>query len=416
MNEDGVKGELSPDNSMWKGFYFFLAFVILAGFAIQVTSTLPGIEQHSENSPLTQELELAFIGNEIVDIEYFESNWTYSHIGLIEDSDDNRILYTQTSPGTDGVMIISSPSTSGLNSEQIPEILESKDNVFWISDRVGSLTAVTIGETYTSVTFEGELGNSSFEEISVANGDENHMLMLTRTGSSSNIWGSNSGGIVKVENDRSGVAWSDATQLSDDKWLVSGISTPAFSENGNSPATPTQRGVIGLVTFGGQSGGIDFEILETSDTTIHTLQSLDSGAIAVSEDMFWHFESEDDYTIEEINSATAMVDADQRVWFFYEGGFEFLQRYDSTTGEIEILELAKNFEIFPESSSSTDTHIFVHGADSFGADSFISVDLTYPKSLQSGRGFLNWAFLMVGTSMLVVLGMYTLRGISGEEF
>lgn len=416
MNEGGDKGQMNPDSSMWRGFYFFVGFVILAGFAIQVTSTLPGIEQHSENSPVTQELDLAFTGSEIIDIEYFESNWTYSHVGLIEDSNGNRILYSQDSPGSEGVMIISNPNTNGLNSEEIPGILEIKENMFWISDRVGSLTAVSIGDTYTSVAFEQELGNSTFTDLSVSDSEDNHMLMVTRSGSSSGIWGSNSQGVFKVENDNTGVTWGKATQLSNNKWLVGGISTPTFSENGNSPATPVQRGVIGLVTFGPDSTQLDFEILKISDSTIHTLQSLNSGAIAVSEDKFWHFENENEFTELEINSATAMVDSDQRVWFFYEGEFEFIQRYDTSAEELEILELAKSFELFPQLSSSTSTHIFIHGADNFGSDSFISVDLTYPKSLQSGRGFLNWAFLMVGTSLLVILGMYTLRGISGEEF
>ena len=51
--------------------------------------------------------------------------------------------------------------------------------------------------------------------------------------------------------------------------------------------------------------------------------------------------------------------------------------------------------------------MYIHGMDGLG-DSFISMDLTYAKSLQSGRG-LNWAFMMGGSAMLVILGMFTLE-------
>ena len=219
---------------------------------------------------------------------------------------------------------------------------------------------------------------------------------------------------MKVENDHTGVNWLNAEPISPNHWLITGISTPSFSESGNSPATPTQRGVIAIVTF--EDSNLFIEIIETTDTTVHSIESFSQGVVVSTEDQFWYFENKDEFHTHEIISAKCQIDSDGIVWFFSEGEFEFLQRYDTSTDSLDVVETSGTFNLYPIFSSATETHVYIHGMDGLGKDSFISMDLTYAKSLQSGRGFLNWAFMMGGSAMLVILGMFTLRGISGEEF
>ena len=52
MNGSEQEALTSPDASMWRGFYFFIGFVIIGGFAIQATSSFPGLQQYNKNSPL----------------------------------------------------------------------------------------------------------------------------------------------------------------------------------------------------------------------------------------------------------------------------------------------------------------------------------------------------------------------------
>ncbi len=414
MNGDEQEAISGPDSSMWRGFYFFIGFVIIGGFAIQATSSFPGLQQYNSNSPLMTELDLAFNGSEIIDIEYYDSDWEHSHIAIIENAIGERILYEQSSSGTDGVSLIARTGMGTINADNLTKILEFKDGIFWISDAPGNLTRVELGESFTTVSFEDELGVSSFVDISLSSDDENKMLMLTRQGSTSEVWGSSSEGLFKVENDNTGVNWVAAEPISPNHWLISGISTPSFSETGNSPAIPTQRGVIALVTF--EASNPFIEIIETTNTTVHSMESFSGGVVISTDNQFWYFEDKTEFHTYEIISAKSEIDSDGLVWFFSEGEFEYLQRYDTNTDSLDVVEITGSFNIYPTLSSATETHVFIHGTDGFGEDSFISMDITYSKSLQSGRGFLNWAFIMGGSAMLVILGMFTLRGISGEEF
>ena len=43
-----------------------------------------GLQQYNKNSPLISELDLGFIGSEIIDIEYYDSDWEHSHVAIIE--------------------------------------------------------------------------------------------------------------------------------------------------------------------------------------------------------------------------------------------------------------------------------------------------------------------------------------------
>ena len=142
MNGGDQEALTSPDASMWRGFYFFIGFVIIGGFAIQATSSFPGLQQYNQNSPLISELDLAFVGSEIIDIEYYDSDWEHSHIAIIENSIGERILYDQSDSGTEGVSLIARTGMGTINADNLTTILEFKDDIFWISDAPGKLTRV----------------------------------------------------------------------------------------------------------------------------------------------------------------------------------------------------------------------------------------------------------------------------------
>ena len=45
-----------------------------------------------------------------------------------------------------------------------------------------------LGESFTTVSFDGALGISNFVDISLSSNDENKMLLLTRQSSNSEVW------------------------------------------------------------------------------------------------------------------------------------------------------------------------------------------------------------------------------------
>jgi len=58
----------------------------------------------------------------------------------------------------------------------------------------------------------------------------------------------------------------------------------------------------------------------------------------------------------------------------------------------------------PTSGTVNGDVLIVHGFDAQGESDRISLDLTIEGSLSSGRGFLNFGFLVVGFIMLVTQG------------
>ena len=123
-----------------------------------------------------------------------------------------------------------------------------------------------------------------------------------------------------------GVNWLDAEPISPNHWLITGISTPSFSESGNSPAIPTQRGVIATVTF--EDSNPFIEVIETTDTTVHSIESFSQGVVVSTEDKFWYFENKDDFQTHEVISSKSQLDSDGMVWFFLR---ENLNSYRGTT-------------------------------------------------------------------------------------
>ena len=112
-------------------------------FAIQATSSFPDCN-NTIKLPLISELDLAFVGSEIIDIEYYDSDWEHSHIAIIENSVGERILYDQSSSAfKDGVSLIARTGMGTINAENLTSILGS-GVTFWISDAPGKLTRLSL--------------------------------------------------------------------------------------------------------------------------------------------------------------------------------------------------------------------------------------------------------------------------------
>jgi len=89
-----------------------------------------------------------------------------------------------------------------------------------------------------------------------------------------------------------------------------------------------------------------------------------------------------------------------RAWLFAERSSESVLRVDVETGVASSKNLAYALPLQPTWSSIEGDSLYVHGFNAQGEADRLSLDLTIEGSLSSGRGFLNFAFILVGVIMI----------------
>ena len=92
------------------------------------------------------------------------------------------------------------------------------------------------------------------------------------------------------------------------------------------------------------------------------------------------------------------------VWLFGERGSESILRIDVQTGQTSTKKLGFPLPLSPTSGMIAGDSLYIHGFDSQGEAQRLSLDLTIEGSLSSGRGFLNFAFIIVGVIMFATQG------------
>jgi len=89
-----------------------------------------------------------------------------------------------------------------------------------------------------------------------------------------------------------------------------------------------------------------------------------------------------------------------RVWLFGERGSESVLRIDLETGDVSSKNLAYPFPLQATSGMAEGGTLYIHGFDAQGEADRISLDLSIEGSLSSGRGLLNFGFILVGVIMI----------------
>jgi hypothetical protein len=90
-----------------------------------------------------------------------------------------------------------------------------------------------------------------------------------------------------------------------------------------------------------------------------------------------------------------------RAWLFGERGSESILRVDVSTGESTSKNLPYPLPLQSTAGMIEGDVLYIHGFNSNGKADRVSLDLTLEGSLSSGRGFLNFAFIIVGVIMMV---------------
>ena len=72
--------------------------------------------------------------------------------------------------------------------------------------------------------------------------------------------------------------------------------------------------------------------------------------------------------------------------------------------ESKVIELQHKMPIEIETFSSSNEMIFMYGTDTNGENKILNFDPSSYGSIESGRGFLNFSFILVFTIAFIVMG------------
>ncbi|MGB1487751.1 MAG: hypothetical protein ACPG83_04065, partial [Candidatus Poseidoniaceae archaeon] len=133
-------------------------------------------------------------------------------------------------------------------------------------------------------------------------------------------------------------------------------------------------------------------------------RTADGGAVASTDQEFYIVSKNSVQVLSYSSTSMAYESEHDRAWLFGEQGTESIMRIDIQTGETSVKKLGYPLPLIPTSAVISGDSLYIHGFDSNGEADRLSLDLTIEGSLSSGRGFLNFGFIVVGVIMIATQG------------
>ena len=378
----------------WLAIGIFFLFAILGGVAIEGTSTLAGVDLGAGDA--------AHDGYRVLDIVYFDDGGDItSQLTHTYDPSQGHYLFIQTS--TDYVNTIYQPSGYD-KGDEIRFINGMGDNRAMLSIASTQLVEITLGDLQNT-----EINLNSSDEFWIDDYQENMgpqsaMIVTQESDGTSSIRALSYYVASPPLANSNLVNWNNIVHLSQEKWVATGTIASTQS-SGDSPASPSVRTAIGIIEW---QGNLSVAPILTSFSTgdegqIHNLFSTGNSQVIVATNT-GAYQVKDDGSINEIDipSQSAVTDSQGKTWFIGNQGTTSIATFHD--GIIEIEELAKPIPLEIEISEYESGIIFMHGMDVNGAFEMMTLDTTVNDSIESGRGFLNFAFLTFFSIVLLVMG------------
>ena len=378
----------------WLAIGIFFLFAILGGVAIEGTSTLAGVDLGAGDA--------AHDGYRVLDIVYFDDGGDItSQLTHTYDPSQGHYLFIQTS--TDYVNTIYQPSGYD-KGDEIRFINGMGDNRAMLSIASTQLVEITLGDLQNT-----EINLNSSDEFWIDDYQENMgpqsaMIVTQESDGTSSIRALSYYVASPPLANSNLVNWNNIVHLSQEKWVATGTIANTQS-SGDSPASPSVRTAIGIIEW---QGNLSVAPILTSFSTgdegqIHNLFSTGNSQVIVATNT-GAYQVKDDGSINEIDipSQSAVTDSQGKTWFIGNQGTTSIATFHD--GIIEIEELAKPIPLEIEISEYESGIIFMHGMDVNGAFEMMTLDTTVNDSIESGRGFLNFAFLTFFSIVLLVMG------------
>jgi len=394
-------GKLLEEESehQWLAIGLFFVFVIIGGFLIGGTSSLEGMVLGTDPSQ-----DLVFEDGEfLIDVEYHhDADWSESHSGILKTQNGLKMYQQMGSDDVDDILPENDPAI-----ENVTLFSADSEGTVTFSTSLNTISTYVDGMVFDQIlsdTFGSEFGIHAiaFDSTSLLN----NRLLITSEDGGSGLRGLNGQGLVTTTTPlQDFVIWDKVVYLKDSTFLVAGTFTIQTSSS-QSPASPSPQIVLAHVYWDGDSTSPQIvRQMMGNGSEIHSIHATtDGGAVASTNEEFYII-SKNSVQVLPYASATMVYESQHdRVWLFGERGSDSVLRIDVESGMTSTQKLGFPLPLSPTSGVTAGELLYIHGFDAQGQAQRLSLDLTLEGSLSSGRGFLNFAFIVVGVIMIATQG------------
>ncbi|MGB0475429.1 MAG: hypothetical protein ACPGJT_01280 [Candidatus Poseidoniaceae archaeon] len=383
----------------WLAIGLFFVFIIIGGFLIGGTNSLEGMVLGTDPSH-----DLVFEeGDYLIDIEYHrDASWSEAHSGILKTHQGYK-MYQQMSPDdVDDILPENDPSIAN-----VTMFTANSDGILTFSTALNTLSTYVdgmISDQILSDTHGSEFGINGIatDPSSLLN----NRLLITSEDGGSGLRGLNGQGLVTMTSPlQDSVVWEEIVYLKDSTFLVAGTFTIQTSSS-QSPASLSPQIVLAHVFWDGDSTAPQIvRQMMGNGSEIHSMSRTAEGGAVASTDQEFYIVSKNSVQVLSYSSTSMVYEPEyDRAWLFGERGSESILRVDVETGESSVKKLGYPLPIMPTSGVISGETLYVHGFDAQGEADRLSLDLSIEGSLSSGRGFLNFAFIIVGVIMIATQG------------
>lgn len=382
----------------WLAIGLFFLFIIIGGFLIGGTSSLEGMVLGTDPSD-----ELVFEEGEfILEIDYHEdASWSQAHSAILKTSTGLKMYQQMDSDDVDDILPVNDPGI-----ENITFFSADEDGAVTFSSSLNTLSTYVNGMISNQILEDGY--GSEFGITAMAHDSSsllNNRLLVTSEDGGSGLRGLNGQGLVTTSSTiQNSLIWEEVVYLTDSTFLVAGTYTVQLQSQ--SPASPSTQIVLAHVYWDGDSTAP--QVIRQSmgnGSEIHSISRTSGGGAVVASNEDLYIASVDSIETMNYPSNAMIYECKQhRVWLFGERGSESVLRIDLETGDASSKNLAYPFPLQATSGMSEGGTVYIHGFDAQGEADRISLDLSIEGSLSSGRGLLNFGFILVGVIMIATQG------------
>jgi len=378
----------------WLAIGLFFVFIIIGGFLIGGTSSLEGMVLGTDPSD-----ELVFEEGEfILEIDYHEdASWSQAHSAILKTSTGLKMYQQMDSDDVDDILPANDPAI-----ENITFFSADDDGAVTFSSSLNTLSTYVNGMISNQILEDGY--GSEFGITAMAHDSSsllNNRLLVTSEDGGSGLRGLNGQGLVTTSSTiQNSLIWEEVVYLTDSTFLVAGTYTVQLQSQ--SPASPSTQIVLAHVYWDGDSTAP--QVIRQSmgnGSEIHSISRTSGGGAVVASNEDLYIASVDSIETMNYPSNAMIYECKQhRVWLFGERGSESVLRIDLETGDVSSKNLAYPFPLQATSGMAEGGTLYIHGFDAQGEADRISLDLSIEGSLSSGRGLLNFGFILVGVIMI----------------
>ena len=383
----------------WLAIGLFFVFIIIGGFLIGGTNSLEGMVLGTDPSH-----DLVFEeGDYLIDIEYHrDASWSEAHSGILKTHQGYK-MYQQMSPDdVDDILPENDPSIAN-----VTMFTANSDGILTFSTALNTLSTYVdgmISDQILSDTHGSEFGINGLatDPSSLLN----NRLLITSEDGGSGLRGLNGQGLVTMTSPlQDSVVWEEIVYLKDSTFLVAGTFTIQTSSS-QSPASLSPQIVLAHVFWDGDSTAPQIvRQMMGNGSEIHSMSRTADGGAVASTDQEFYIVSKNSVQVLSYSSTSMVYEPEyDRAWLFGERGSESILRVDVETGESSVKKLGYPLPLMPTSGVISGETLYLHGFDAQGEADRLSLDLSIEGSLSSGRGFLNFAFIIVGVIMIATQG------------